>query len=134
MSFVEKFKTYKNNRVPISALFDENQNQGISLKEIFLFEDKKFILFYNFGTWADTGSFSSNDCLENIEQRFIKIDRKGNKISEQITVNHSNNEQLKLFLIQDKFFLIDSKVIKRINKNLKSKKKLMSMEFVRKEY
>ena len=59
MSFVEKFKTYKNNRVPIPALFDENQKQGISLKEIFPFEDKNFILFYNFGTWADTGSFSS---------------------------------------------------------------------------
>jgi hypothetical protein len=70
----------------------------------------------------DTGSYSSYDCLENIEQLFIKIDRKLNKIGEQITLNHSNNKQLKLFLINDKLFLIDFKVIKRINKNFQIEK------------
>ena len=125
MSLVEKFKTYKNNRVPIPDLFDANNNQGISIKEIFpSSEDKNFILFYNFGTWMDTGSFSSYDCLENIEQRFIKVDRQGNKIGEPITVNQSNNEHLELFLIKDKFILVDSKVIKRINKNFQIEKEI----------
>ena len=99
MTLLEKFANYKKNKVPISSLFDANQNQGISIKEIFPKEDKNFILFYNFGTWIDSGSNSSFDCLENNEQRFVKINKKGKTIFGPITVNHSNNEQLKLFLI-----------------------------------
>ena len=72
----------------------------------------------------DTGSQSSFGCLENNEQRFVKINKKGKKIFGPITVNHSNNEKLKLYLIQNKFFLVDSKVIKKISKDFQIEKEI----------
>ena len=128
MSLLEKLENYTNNKTSLLSLYDPNKNEGIYIKEIFRTENNNFILFYNFGTWKDNGSYSSYDCLENLEQRLIKIDRKGKKITNPITVNHSNNEQLKLFLVQDKFFLVDSKVIKRIDKDFKIEKEINNYE------
>ena len=128
MTFSEKLANYKENKISVLSLYDANKNEGIDIKEIFQTEDKNFIIFYNFGTWMDTGSQSSYDCLENIEQRLIKINRKSKILTKPVTVGHSNNKQLNLFFIQDKFFLVNSKVIKRIDKDFNVEKEISNYE------